>query len=118
MDRRSALKWMGISLAATAMVGVAPLTHAAIVKDRKRGKKRLVFYFTATGNSLFVARQFSDTPMSIPHELKKKDLVYEADEIAFVCPDYAGGIPKRSSGNSCSVPTALMRLSTCAVAKV
>ena len=53
MDRRSALKWMGISLAAAAMAGVAPLTHSAIVKDRKHGKKRLVFYFTATGNSLF-----------------------------------------------------------------
>ena len=32
--------------------------------------------------------------MSIPQELKKTDLVYEADEIAFVCPDYAGAIPK------------------------
>ena len=94
MDRRNALKWMGISLAAAAMAGVAPLTHSAIIKDRKRGKKRLVFYFTATGNSLFVARQFSDTPLSIPQELKKDDLVYEADEIAFVCPDYAGAIPK------------------------
>ena len=85
---------MGISLAAAAMAGVDPLTHSAIVKDRKHGKKRLVFYFTATGNSLFVARQFSDTPLSIPQELKKTDLVYEADEIAFVCPDYAGAIPK------------------------
>ena len=94
MDRRSALKWMGFSLAAAAMAGVAPLTHAAIVKDRKHGKKRLVFYFTATGNSLFVARQFSDTPLSIPQELKNNDLTYEADEIAFVCPDYAGAIPK------------------------
>lgn len=94
MDRRSALKWMGFSLAAAAMAGVAPLTHAAIVKDRKHGKKRLVFYFTATGNSLFVARQFSDTPLSIPQELKNNDLTHEADEIAFVCPDYAGAIPK------------------------
>lgn len=42
MDRRNALKWMGISLAAAAMAGVAPLTYSAIVKDRERGKKRLV----------------------------------------------------------------------------
>jgi len=76
------------------MAGIAPLTHSAIIKDCQRGKRRLVFYFTATGNSLFVARQFSDTPLSIPQELKKTDLVYEADEIAFVCPDYAGAIPK------------------------
>ena len=97
MDRRLALKWMGFSLAAAAMAGIAPLTHSAIIKDRQRGKRRLVFYFTATGNSLFVARQFSDTPLSIPQELKKKDLAYEADEIAFVCPDYAGAIPDWSS---------------------
>ena len=94
MDRRNALKWMGISLAAAAMAGIAPLTHSAIVKDRQRGKKRLVFYFTATGNSLFVARQFSDSPISIPQELKKTELVYEADEIGIICPDYAGAIPK------------------------
>ena len=94
MDRRNALKIMGTGLAATVMAGIAPRTHAAILKDRAAGKKRLVFYFTATGNSLFVARQLSDAPLSIPQELKKKELVYEADEIGFVCPDYAGAIPK------------------------
>ena len=94
MDRREALKMMGASLAAVAMAGIAPRTHAAILKDRAKNKKRLVFYFTATGNSLFVARQFSDSPISIPQELKKKDLSYEADEIGIVCPDYAGAIPK------------------------
>ena len=93
MDRRNALKWMGISLAAAAMAGIAPLTHSAIVKDRSKKKKRLVFYFTATGNSIFVARQFSDSPISIPQELKKTDLNYEADEIGFVFPDYAASAP-------------------------
>ncbi|MBQ9173744.1 MAG: EFR1 family ferrodoxin [Bacteroidales bacterium] len=94
MDRRNALKMMGATLATIAMAGIAPRTHAALLRDRAKDKKRLVFYFTATGNSLFVARQFSDSPLSIPQELKKTDLSYEADEIAFVCPDYAGGIPK------------------------
>ena len=94
MERRDALKLMGTSLAALAMAGIAPHTHAAILKDRAANKKRLVFYFTATGNSLFVAKQFSDAPLSIPQELKKSDLNYEADEIGFVCPDYAGAIPK------------------------
>ena len=93
MDRRNALKWMGVSAAALAMAGIAPFTHSAIVKDRARNKKRLVFYFTATGNSLFVARQFSDSPLSIPQELKKSNLVYEADEIGFVFPDYAASAP-------------------------
>ena len=94
MDRRNALKIMGASLAATVMAGIAPRTHAAILKDRAVGKKRLVFYFTATGNSLFIAKQLSDAPISIPQELKKEEMVYEADEIGFVCPDYAGAIPK------------------------
>ena len=93
MDRRNALKMMGASLAAVAMAGIAPRTHAAILKDRAKVKKRLVFYFTATGNSLFVARQFSDSPLSIPQELKKNNLVYEADEIGFAFPDYASSAP-------------------------
>ena len=94
MDRREALKMMGASLATVVMAGIAPRTYAAILKDRENDKNRLVFYFTATGNSLFVARQLSDSPISIPQELKKEEMVYEADEIGIVCPDYAGAIPK------------------------
>ena len=85
---------MGASLATVVMAGIAPRTYAAILKDRENVKNRLVFYFTATGNSLFVARQLSDNPISIPQELKKEKMVYEADEIGIVCPDYAGAIPK------------------------
>jgi len=92
MDRRYALKVMGTSLAAF-MMNVAPHTHAAILKDRAKDRKRIVFYFTATGNSLFIAKQLSDSPLSIPQELKKTDLTYEADEIGFVFPDYAAAVP-------------------------
>lgn len=93
MERRDALKIMGVSFATLAMAGLAPLTYSALVKDRATKRKRLVFYFTATGNSLFVARQFSDEPISIPQELKKSELTYEADEIGFVFPDYAASAP-------------------------
>ena len=93
MDRRDALKVMGTSLAAAFMMNVAPHTHAAILKDRAKDRKRIVFYFTATGNSLFIAKQLSDSPLSIPQELKKTDLTYEADEIGFVFPDYAAAVP-------------------------
>lgn len=93
MDRREALKVMGASVATVFMAGIAPATHAAILKDRAKDKKRLVFYFTATGNSLFIAKQFSDNPLSIPQELKKSEMVYEADEIGFVFPDYAAAAP-------------------------
>ena len=93
MDRRDALKLMGASIATIAMAGIAPKTHAALLKDREKPKKRLVFYFTATGNSLFIAKQFSDAPLSIPQELKKGTQVYEADEIGFVFPDFAAAAP-------------------------
>lgn len=93
MDRRYALKVMGTSLAAAFMMNVAPRTHAAILKDRAKDRKRIVFYFTATGNSLFIAKQLSDSPLSIPQELKKADLTYEADEIGFIFPDYAAAVP-------------------------
>ena len=93
MDRRDALKLMGMGLAAVALAGIAPKTHAAILKDRAKDKKRLVFYFTATGNSLFIAKSLSDSPISIPQELKKDKLSYEADEIGFVFPDYAAAAP-------------------------
>ena len=93
MDRRDALKLMGASIASIALAGIAPKTHAAILKDRETSKKRLVFYFTATGNSLFIAKQFSETPLSIPQELKKGPQIYEADEIGFVFPDFAASAP-------------------------
>ena len=94
MDRRQALKLMGASAATVFMAGIAPKTHAALLKDRAKDKRRLVFYFTATGNSLFIAKQFSDTPLSIPQELKKGSQVYEADEIGFVFPDFTAAAPK------------------------
>lgn len=57
-------------------------------------KKRIVFYFSATGNSLYVARQLSDDLLSIPQEMKKDDLTYEADEIGLVCPIYRCAPPE------------------------
>ena len=42
MDRRDALKRMGLGLAAVAMAGIAPKTHAAILKDRAKDKKQTV----------------------------------------------------------------------------
>lgn len=93
MDRRQALKIMGLSLGAAFMADIAPLANAAIRRDNQSSKKRLIFYFTATGNSLFVARQLSDNLLSIPQELKKSNLSYSADEIGFVFPDYAASAP-------------------------
>ena len=54
-------------------------------------KKRLVFYFTGTGNCLYVARQLADDNtelLSIPQLMKQKELNFEADEIGLVYPIY------------------------------
>lgn len=54
-----------------------------------QGKKRLVFFFTGTGNSLYAAKHFSDSPLSIPQVMKSDNLVFDADEIGLVYPVYA-----------------------------
>lgn len=53
--------------------------------------KRLVFFFSATGNSLYVARELAGENgkvLSIPQLMKKKQFDFEADEIGFVFPLY------------------------------
>ena len=54
----------------------------------------MVFYFTATGNSLYVAKQFSDTPISIPQIMRGKRRRFSDDTIGIVCPVFAGQPPK------------------------
>ena len=54
MTRRSALKRMGL-LVAGAALGVPSLSSCDGDK-----RKRIILYFTATGNSLYVARQLAD----------------------------------------------------------
>ncbi len=52
-------------------------------------KKRIVFYFTATGNSLYIAQTLAGTDgeaLSMPKMLKRKQLDFEAEEIGFVFP--------------------------------
>ncbi len=51
--------------------------------------RRLIFFFTGTGNSLYVARELSGDIISIPKALKKGELSYEAEEIGIVYPIYA-----------------------------
>lgn len=93
MDRREALKVMGLTISGFTLFSMAPEVASAMRADQSSAKKRLVFFFTATGNSLFVAKSLSEQPLSIPQELKKSSLVYEADEIGFVFPDFAAAAP-------------------------
>ncbi len=52
----------------------------------------MVFYFTATGNSLYVAKQFDDNPISIVKT--QKNATYLDESIGIICPTYCGEIPK------------------------
>ena len=58
INRRKALKLMGLGMLGTCMPQLP-----AIAKDKKEKKdkkiKRLIFYFSATGNSLYVSRQLA-----------------------------------------------------------
>ncbi len=54
----------------------------------------MLFYFTATGNSLYAAKQFDTELISIPQELKKPDRQYKADSIGIVCPLYELDMPQ------------------------
>ncbi|MCM1193985.1 MAG: EFR1 family ferrodoxin [Acetatifactor muris] len=53
----------------------------------------MVFYFTGTGNSLYVAKQLDTELVSIPQAIKNDDQTYEADQIGLVYPVYGHEAP-------------------------
>lgn len=87
MTRREALKRMGLLMAGTTMT--AGVTSFAACGNMQ--KKRIIFYFTGTGNCLYVARQLADENteiLSIPQLAKEGRYDFEADEIGIVYPIY------------------------------
>lgn len=52
----------------------------------------MIFYFTATGNSLYAAKQFSESPISILQV--KSGMTFKDDTIGIICPVYCGEVPK------------------------
>ena len=87
ISRRDALKKMGLFITGAAAFGA----HAALTSCDGRKKKRIIFYFTATGNSLYLARQLADNDtelLSIPQMMKLDRHDFEADEIGIVYPIY------------------------------
>lgn len=53
-----------------------------------------VYYFSATGNSLYVAKSLSENLVSIPQAIKDNDYDVIGDVVGFVVPTYYGSIPK------------------------
>ena len=88
LTRREALKRMGTLVAGgvAAASGIFPLTSCESPKPR-----RIIFYFTGTGNCLYVARQLATADtilLSIPQLVKQGQYDFEADEIGIVYPIY------------------------------
>ena len=54
----------------------------------------MVFYFTATGNSLYVAKQLDSHPVSIAQAIHDENKTYRADSIGIVCPIYGHEMPE------------------------
>lgn len=48
----------------------------------------MLFYFTGTGNSLYIAKQISENPISIPQIINHDNMNFEDDTIGIVCPVY------------------------------
>ena len=48
----------------------------------------MVFYFTGTGNILYIAKQIEENPLSIPQVMRGKQREFTADSIGIVAPVY------------------------------
>lgn len=53
----------------------------------------MLFYFTATGNSLYAAKQLDDERISIAQAIHGKEKKYKADKIGIVCPIFGHEVP-------------------------
>lgn len=54
----------------------------------------MVFYFTGTGNSLYIAKQLSESPVSIPQAMKREMLEFADERIGIVTPIYGHEMPR------------------------
>lgn len=88
LTRRTALKIMGSAALATVMATTGASALTSCIEGRK---KRVVLYFTGTGNCLYIARQLAGKEgeiLCIPQLMRKKQFEIEADEIGLVYPIY------------------------------
>lgn len=88
ISRRDALKRIGLTVAGAiaSAGGVLSLSSCS-----KKDMKRVILYFTGTGNCLYVARQLGGATaelLSIPQLMKQENIEIEADEIGLVYPIY------------------------------
>ena len=53
----------------------------------------MVFYFTATGNSLYAAKQLEAEPISIPQAIHGESLIFKDETVGIVCPIFGHEVP-------------------------
>ncbi len=53
----------------------------------------LIFYFTSSGNSLYIAKRIGGKLMSIPQVLKNNDKFFKDESIGIIFPCYGFGVP-------------------------
>ena len=53
----------------------------------------MVFYFTGTGNSLYVAKKIEKDPVSIPQVMQGAAMEFTGDSIGVVAPVYGHEVP-------------------------
>lgn len=53
----------------------------------------MIFYFTGTGNSLYIAKRIVEKPISIPQIMRQDCLEFTADSIGIVAPVYGHEVP-------------------------
>ncbi len=88
ISRRDALRRMGLSVAGAALASSGLLSLASC---EEKPRKRVILYFTGTGNCLYVARQLANENtelLSIPQLMRNGQMEIEADEIGLVYPIY------------------------------
>ena len=88
ITRRDALKRMGATVVSGAIASSGLLSLASCEGKKN---KRIIFYFTGTGNCLYIARQLAGKHaelLSIPQLMKQGRYEFEADEIGIVYPIY------------------------------
>lgn len=87
ISRRDAFKCMGTLFVGATIAGTPLLARSG--DDKPTKAKRLIFFFSATGNSLYIAKELGGDRAdlrSISQEVHNANPVYEAEEIGFVCP--------------------------------
>ena len=88
ISRRSALKRIGATVVSGAFATSGLLKISSCTPSRGR---RIIFYFTGTGNCLYIARQLAGEDgevLSIPQMVKHGKYEFKADEIGIVYPIY------------------------------